>query len=811
VRERFAYTCPFGPGRPRGDTLIITDIPRSDSEQMSNFSSKHSTDVSKHALVAELWSQRFRDPLALVSLALPIVAREDELRAFGYLQLAWGYRYQGENAKAADCLAHAQSLYFERHDEAGLANCRDLEATLLSARNHHAEALALLHVNLALPLEMRRPIERMITHDRCGYLHDLLGDRDESLRQRYAALDAARASDDPAAIAFALGMLGGVHADLYNLDDADQLCREGLSLIDPDTAMQAWSLVALNHMNALLAMDRSTEATNHADRLLKLETRLNQRAAEQRFIVYADAFASNGEVARAQSMLDHSTSLRSDKQQSLISFTSAQIRVWNAQRQPERARALAEAYLADPQNGSDPAQVPTELLRILQGAAAACEVLGDFSAALDYQKQAFAVHESLVGRSARARRLTLEIQHHLDRERWEREEAQRRQSDAEIEGRRLSALNDQLDAALQTRTRFLAAASHDLRQPAHALALYAQALEHETSRPALVDLSKRMRATVGSLSNMFDGLLELARLDAGAVKPQQDVFDLNELLARLCAEYADRLTHANALLKFRRTKIDCFIRSDVVLVERILRNLIGNAVKYAGEGNILVALRKRESMLAIEVRDAGPGMDAEEQRHIFDEFYRASSANERRDGLGLGLSIVERFARLLGVQVTVRSALGRGTTFSLALPITQLVSRPAKSMDIEARVVATVARRIAVIDDDPDARESMALVLMQWGHDCVAGGSADEVLAKARRAQWKPDALICDFQLRARNALADIAALRETFGAALPVLVVSGSHDAQATIIEHSPDAAYLAKPIRPLRLKSWLASIGKT
>ncbi|TAG73718.1 MAG: response regulator [Burkholderiales bacterium] len=441
---------------------------------------------------------------------------------------------------------------------------------------------------------------------------------------------------------------------------------------------------------------------------------------------------------------------------------------------------------------------------------AACEALGDFSAALDYQKQAFAVHESLVGRSARARRLTLEIQHRLDRERWAREEAQRRQSDAEIEGRRLSALNDQLDAALQTRTRFLAAASHDLRQPAHALALYAQALEHETSRPALVDLSKRMRATVGSLSNMFDGLLELARLDAGAVKPQQDVFDLNELLGRLSTEYADRLTHANALLRFHRTKGDCFVRSDAVLVERILRNLIGNAVKYAGEGNILVALRKRESMLAIEVRDAGPGMNTEELGHIFDEFYRASSANERRDGLGLGLSIVERFGRLLGAQITVRSAPSRGTTFALLIPIAQLVSRPPKSADLEARAVASIARRIVVIDDDPDARESMALVLTQWGHDCVAGESADEVIASARRAQWTPDALICDFQLRARVAIADIAALRETFGAALPVLVVSGSHDAQATITEHVPDAAYLPKPIRPLRLKSWLASIGK-
>lgn len=760
----------------------------------------------------KLWSQRFDDPLALIPQARALIdaCDSDEAVAFGYLQLAWGYRYAGDSASAMTALREAERFYDSHDDAQGQANCRDLRATLLSLQHNANEALSLLQRNLNLAAANRLAVERMITHDRCGFLYDFQGDRDESLRHRYAALDAARTSESPAAVAFALAILAGVHADLYNLDDAEQLCQEALSLVGPETALHAWSLVALNRMNALLAMERGAEAALHAEQLLTVEPRLNQRFAEQRYIVYADAFASTGNASRAQAMLDHSTSLRNEKQQSLISFTCAQIRVWNAETQYARARMLAEAYLADPQNGSDPAQVPSELLRILRGAARACEALGDFPAALRYEKQAFDVHESLVGRSARARRLTLEIQHRLDREKWERAEAQRRQSAAEAEGARLAELNMQLDAALKTRTRFLAAASHDLRQPAHALSLYATALEHEKSRAALIELSKRMRATVSSLSNMFDGLLELARLDADAVVTKPEVFDLFDLIQRLCVEYRDRLINADARLKFHGDSSLRFVNTDPVLLERILRNLIGNAVKYAGEGNILIAVRKRGDGAVIEVRDAGPGMSEAEQRHAFDEFFRAQSASAKRDGLGLGLSIVERFANLLGMRISLRSAIGRGSTFAVHLPSSLSASQPAQPLATHVREAATKSLRVLMIDDDDDARESMALVLKQWGHECLAGESAANVITTAKAMRWRPDALVCDFQLRARNAIADIAALRQTFGEALPVLVVSGSHDAQAMITEHVSDAAYLPKPIRPLRLKSWLASIGK-
>lgn len=773
-------------------------------------------ELSAQPLRDQLWSQRFRDPMLLVPLATDILksAGDDSLRAFACLQMAWGHRYRGEVDAASAALASASSLYESAGDAAGMANCRDLRATLLSLERRHSEALALVRTNLAMPIDSRHAIERVITHDRCGQLHDQLGDRDESLRHRYATLDAARGSGDSAAIAFALAMLGGVQADLYNLEDAHRLCTEALALAESVDAIHAWSLAALNHMNALLAMERGAEAANHAERLLKLEPRLNQRAAEQRLIVYADAFTSVGDPLRAQSLLDRSTTLRSHNHQSLISFTTAQIRAWNAQRLPERARQLGEAYLADPDNGSDPAQVPTELLRILQALAVACEALGDLPAALRYQKQAFMVHESLVGRSARARRLTLEIQHRLDRERWEREHAQRRQQDAEQEGARLNALNRQLDAALQTRTRFLAAASHDLRQPAHALALYAVALEQETSRDALHALARRVRATVNSLSGMFDGLIELARLDAGAVEVRAAPVAVDDLLLRLRAEYADRIPVGDTRLALRTALRPLWLHTDGVLLERILRNLIGNAVKYAGEGNILVAVRiLAGGACAIEVRDAGRGIAEADQRRVFDEFFQAATDAGHRDGLGLGLAIVQRFARLLGMSISLRSAPGRGSTFRLEIPAAILMAAPpieqatlaATNMDPAAPL------RLLVIDDDADARDSLALVLTQWRHDVIAAADASSALRQVQEQGAVVDAVISDYQLAAgRTGTQAIAQIREAQHSEIPALVVSGAHDEQMRAAVAAIGAAYLSKPVRPLRLKSWLSTVSR-
>ncbi len=761
------------------------------------------------SLNSAAWAAQFQDPSVISGLSERIIGSAplgSTERAWGYVHHVWAQRFARRYDDASATLVLAEDLFAVQDCQPGIALCCELRARDLLRVGDEAGVNALIEKASQCASEKRRAWERLSSH----YLNFAIADRfsrpEHAILHLTRAIVAARATGASAALANTLSMLGGKHAELNNYDTALSYCTEAFQLAESLKPHSTWYVAGLNLLTSYAVAGKAGDAYALARELAEQDELFYPSIREQSNILYARAFLLNGDAQAAQTSLNQSIAVVENRNH-VTDWTAVQLEVFVKQKEWERARGMGEQWILNTRRDAM-FVTPSDTLRIYRSVATACESLGDLQAALDYERRAVEYNEVELSRAALARRVAFEVEFDLERERAARSDADRKRLESEAERARLDELNRKLDAALQTRTRFLAAASHDLRQPAHALALYAQALEHENSRPALVDLSKRMRVTVGSLSNMFDGLLELARLDASAVKPQQDVFDLNELLARLCAEYSDRLTHASALLKFHRAKNNYFVRSDAVLIERMLRNLIGNAVKYAGEGKILVAARKRETVLAIEVRDAGPGMSAEEQHHVFDEFYRASSANERRDGLGLGLSIVERFARLLGAQVSVRSASGRGTTFTLAIPVEQLATRPANATEVEARAVASIARCIAVIDDDPDARESMALVLAQWGHSCVAGESAADVLAHAARASWIPDALISDFQLRDRNAIDDIAQLRNAFGASLPVLVASGSHEAQATLADAIPDAAYLPKPIRPLRLKSWIASL---
>ncbi len=738
-------------------------------------------------------------------------------RAFGELQMAWGHRYRNELAPAEQCLARALALYQSLDDEAGLANCRDLAATLWSAQRRHGDALRLLDANAAIAPSRRPPIERLITHDRRGFLHDMLGDRDESLRERYAALDAARESGDPAAIGFTLGMLGGVQADLYNLEDADQLCSEGERLADSVGAFQAWSLAALNHMNALVTLEQGERAVTLARRLLAIEAQLPPRAAEQRLIVYADAFLLTGELEQAQALLDRSRALRTEGSQSLISHTCAQLRAWQATGELERARALGEAYLADPDNGTDPAQVPSETLRILRSLAEVCEALGDPLAALRHQKEAYRVHETLVGRSARARRLTLEIQHRLDRERWSREEAQRRQRDAEAEGERLAGLNRELSAANLAKSRFLAAASHDLRQPLQAMSLYLAALQSRPRAPATErrEILGRMDQAMGTLTGLFDALMDLSRFDAGAVEPEHRPVRLSDWLPTLVQPLELRAQSLGGSLRLRlpRRAGSALGHSDPILLGRLLGNLIDNALKYAPGGPILVALRRREGgSWRIEVRDAGPGIAPEQQARIFDEFYRLDRpSGDEPGGLGLGLSIVQRLSGLLGHPIGVRSRPGHGATFWVELPPGR--ADPDAVEPARASVPTTTARplSLAVIDDDEAVRDALTRLLRGWGHTVHAAGDARSLLGSPGHAGPSLDAIIADYQLGpAGTGLAAIAALRRDRDSPIPALIVTGDaapgdlRDLQASGLP------WLAKPVRALRLRSWLAGITR-
>jgi tetratricopeptide (TPR) repeat protein len=460
-------------------------------------------------LIDDAWSMHRRDPAMLVALGLQIVEAAGEGTAsagVGWLQVAWGRRYRGERDDARLALQRAQQLAEDHGDAALAADARDLQAMVLQMAGRHDEALALLALNDAMPSGARRPDARVRTRLRRADVFSAQGRLDDALRERYAALAEARDSghhgSDLSLVAQALQLVGGTLGMLENPEQAEALCAEAAELADRADAFYTWASAALNRMNALVTLERADEALPLAERLLAIEPRLHPNGREQRLIVYADACQQAGQWERAQALLDDSVALRSEMGRSLRSWTVAH------------------------DLGTDPAQMPSEDLRLMLALAvparrwASCPLRWPWSAA------PCDLHENLVGRSARASRLALEVEHQLASER-------RQRSQAEAEQQRLDAMNQALQAASAAKTRFLAAASHDLRQPVQALALNMAALEQEDVTPVQAQLVQRMGRSLQALGQMFDVLLDISRLDAGIVPVAAQPLDLRPLLLRL--------------------------------------------------------------------------------------------------------------------------------------------------------------------------------------------------------------------------------------------------------------------------------------
>jgi signal transduction histidine kinase/CheY-like chemotaxis protein len=764
-----------------------------------------------HPLLRQAWAQHTRDPARLLALGEEIVAAaaaDTALAGWGWLHQAWGRRFRGEPEAAQHALAAAEERFAQAGSAAGLASCRDLQAMVLGLARRWDEALALLARNDTGPGSGRSGWERAQTHDRRAWIHNTQGRRDDALRERYGHLAAARDSDDAALTALSLGLLGGWHADLFNLDEAEHLCTEAVALARADAATQAWALSALNLLRALLGQGRAAEGLSLIDELEAAEAQLNQRAREQRCIIYAEVCTAAGLFARAQARLDHSAALRHAGSESLLSWTVAQITLWQAQGRTEAAHALGQAWLADPQHGTDPASAPLEQLRLLQAMSRLCETRGDPAAALLHQRRAFDVHEALVGRSARARRLALEIEHQLDLER-------RSRAQAEAERTRLDMLNRALEEASAAKTRFLAAASHDLRQPVQALALNMAALELESRQggtPAQAELVGRMGASLQALSQMFDVLLDISRLDAGIVPVALQPLPLAPLLQRLADELAD-LAAARGLrlrLWLPAEAAGATTRTDPVLLERCLRNLLDNALKYTATGAVLLALRPRAGGWQVQVSDTGPGMSAAVLARACEEFFQADNPErDRRRGLGLGLSIVQRMLRLMGHEMALQSRPGHGTTAAVRLP--RLAPAPSASRPGWVAAAPAAGGVVGVIDDDAEVRSSLAALLQRWGHAVLEGADAQALLAAWHAAGRPPvQAVITDLRLAARHTgIEAVQLLRQAWQQPVPALVITGDIAPDRLQALRASALPWLAKPVMPMRLRGWLAALA--
>jgi signal transduction histidine kinase/CheY-like chemotaxis protein len=365
---------------------------------------------------------------------------------------------------------------------------------------------------------------------------------------------------------------------------------------------------------------------------------------------------------------------------------------------------------------------------------------------------------------------------------------------------RIAERTEQLARANQAKTRFLAAASHDLRQPMHALALTVGELRETARAPELAALARRIDRSVDALEDLLDALLDISKLDAGAIQPERRVFPLQPLLERLADEFAPAAEAKG--LRFRVAPTSLWTESDPSLLGRCLLNLVANAVRYTREGGIVVGCRRRGGEAEIVVADSGIGIAAADRARIFEEFYQAGSPQrDRAKGLGLGLAIVERAARLLGHAISVTSQVGRGSVFGVRVPI--VAPRPdAVSAPAEAGASAELlGLRVLVVDDEPDVRAALDGLLKRWGCSVETAASGGEALAAGRAS---PDLVLCDLRLGDDESGFDVLdRLKARSGANLQCVIVTADASPGRIADAHARGLSLLHKPVRPAKLRA--------
>ena len=341
------------------------------------------------------------------------------------------------------------------------------------------------------------------------------------------------------------------------------------------------------------------------------------------------------------------------------------------------------------------------------------------------------------------------------------------------ERQEVALARDSAEQANHAKSRFLAAASHDLRQPLHALSLFSATLSLQATTHELRDIAGHIANALRSLSSLVDALLDISKLDARAITPVLQPVDVRALVERVATEY--RPDAAAKGLELRVVCCDAIAHSDPVLVERMLRNLIDNAIKYTAGGHVLVDVRIDGEGLRVSVEDTGAGIPPEERERVFEEFYQlGNTERDRAMGLGLGLAIVQRVGRLLGTDIELISAVGRGSTFAFQLPLSAgaaQVGGEAAPADVSGRLRG---RTILVIDDEPEVRIGMRRFLEAWGCRVLVCGGLAEALGLLDAHTPAIDLILADFRLRAgEDGIATIAALRQRIGV-VPALLVSG-------------------------------------
>lgn len=415
------------------------------------------------------------------------------------------------------------------------------------------------------------------------------------------------------------------------------------------------------------------------------------------------------------------------------------------------------------------------------------------------RRTAEALHQAYQNLEQRVRERTAELTSLNDQ--LKREIDERSQVEA-----RLREAKREAEQANLSKTKFLAAVSHDLLQPLNAARLFTSALQ-ERGGDALV---RNISHSLNDVENLLGTLVDISKLDAGVIKPDISTFDVSELLGNLAAEYRQVAASEGLALDF--VPCGAQVRSDLLLLARILRNLLSNAIRYTPAGRVLLGCRRRRHSLWIEVWDTGVGIAADKLGEIFQEFKRGDVQRFHQDrGLGLGLAIVEKIARMLGHRIQVESVPGKGSRFAVEVPLARRVARAAPEPERTADDLVERLRgsRVWVLDNDAAICAGMRTLLEAWGCQVVTALSEEDLARQVDNFHAESDLLIVDYHLDdGLNGVDAVASINARRGTPLPALMITANYSNDLKQQVRELGHTLMHKPVRPMKLKTALCHL---
>lgn len=367
----------------------------------------------------------------------------------------------------------------------------------------------------------------------------------------------------------------------------------------------------------------------------------------------------------------------------------------------------------------------------------------------------------------------------------------------------LTIRTKELEQANIAKSKFLAAASHDLRQPLHALSLFIDALKGSESAQERKSIFPRIDLSLEALRKLFDALLDISRLDANVVEPKVIDFDLSELLNSLTSEFNSDANEKKLKLKEHGKNI--IVKSDPLLMERILRNLITNAIRYTESGGILLSARIRKDKILLQVWDTGIGIPQESKDKIFVEFQQLHNAHrDRVQGLGLGLAIVKRLCALLEHPLELRSKQDKGTVFNILMPIGDADLMISADADKITHSWDLAGHCIVVIDDERDILHAMDTLLSRWGCKVIVAESLQDAIDGLNKNKLSPDLILSDLRLKDDvTGIEVINSLRNQFGLNIEGILITGETSPEQIKVAKESGYKVLQKPVKPIRLRA--------